>query len=207
MAGGPDAGVIHRIGPGRADVGSGAAAAIRIGDPAVPARALVVSVDEKGGCQVAACPGAAATLDRTQLGAPVPWRPGQQVAVGGTLLGLAACAPADAALCPSADGAGLDFSAGGAAGGGGVAVAVAFVAFVVAFVVVLAAPLSSSGGPLSAPVGSGGRARRPGQAGGRGGRGGRVDEATGQTGTEAGRAGRMRSIGVRCRCWRRVCRW
>ena len=110
VAGGPDAGVIHRIGPGRADIGSGAAAAIRIGDPAVPSRALLVYVDDQGGCQVAAYPGAAATLDRTQLGAPVPWRPGQQVAVGGTLLGLAPYAPSDAALRPSADGAGLDFS-------------------------------------------------------------------------------------------------
>jgi S-DNA-T family DNA segregation ATPase FtsK/SpoIIIE len=108
VAGGPDAGVIHRIGPGRADIGSGAAA-ISIGDPAVPARALLVCVDEQGGCQVAAYPGVAATLDRAQLGAPVPWRPGQQVAIGGTLLGLAACAPSDAALRPSADGGGLDF--------------------------------------------------------------------------------------------------
>ena len=41
VAGGPDAGVIHRIGPGRADIGSGAAA-ISIGDPAVPSRALLV---------------------------------------------------------------------------------------------------------------------------------------------------------------------
>ena len=109
VAGGPDAGVIHRIGPGRADIGSGAVA-ISIGDPAVPARALLVSVDGQGGCEVAAYPGVAATLDRTQLGAPVPWRPGQQVAIGGTLLGLAAYAPSDAALRPSADGGGLDFS-------------------------------------------------------------------------------------------------
>ena len=48
VAGGPDAGVIHRIGPGRADIGSGAAAAIRICDPAVPARALLVCVDDQG---------------------------------------------------------------------------------------------------------------------------------------------------------------
>jgi len=109
VAGGPDAGVIHRVGPGRADIGSGAAAVIRIGDPAVPGRALLVDVDDEGGCRVAAYPGAAATLDRTQLGAPVPWRAGQQVAVGGTLLGLAPCAAADAALSPSADGGGLDF--------------------------------------------------------------------------------------------------
>jgi S-DNA-T family DNA segregation ATPase FtsK/SpoIIIE len=109
VAGGPDAGVIHRIGPGRADIGSGAAA-ISIGDPAVPSQALLVCVDAQGGCQVAAYPGVAGTLDRTQLGAPAPWLPGQQVAIGGTLLGLAPYAPSDATLCPSADGAGLDFS-------------------------------------------------------------------------------------------------
>jgi DNA segregation ATPase FtsK/SpoIIIE, S-DNA-T family len=110
VAGGPDAGAIHRIGPGRADVGSGTGAAVRIGDPAVPSRALLVHVDDLGGCRVAAYPGAAATLDQAPLGAPVPWRPGQRIAVGGTLLGLAPYAPPDAALRPSPDGAGLDFS-------------------------------------------------------------------------------------------------
>jgi S-DNA-T family DNA segregation ATPase FtsK/SpoIIIE len=110
VAGGPEAGAILRIGPGRADVGSGAGVAVRIGDPAVPSRALLVHVDDLGGCQVAAYPGAAATLDQTPLGAPVPWRPGQRIAVGGTLLGLALCTPPDASLRPSPDGAGLDFS-------------------------------------------------------------------------------------------------
>jgi S-DNA-T family DNA segregation ATPase FtsK/SpoIIIE len=109
VAGGPDAGVIHRIGPGRSDIGSGAAA-ISIGDPAVPSRALLVDVDAQGGCQVSAYPGVAATLDRAQLGAPVRWRPGQRVAVGGTLLGLAPYAPSDAVLRPAADGGGVDFS-------------------------------------------------------------------------------------------------
>ncbi len=143
VAGGPDAGVIHRIGPGRADIGSGAAAAIRIGDPALPSRALLVYVDDQGGCQVAAYPGAAATLDRTQLGAPVPWRPGQQVAVGGTLLGLAPYAPSDAELRPSADGAGLDFRRAPRALPEPLSVPAASVP--------LSAPLS---GPLSAPVAS-----------------------------------------------------
>src|ERR1700689_2297255 len=36
VAGGPDAGSIHRLGPGRADIGGGAGAVIRIGDPALP---------------------------------------------------------------------------------------------------------------------------------------------------------------------------
>src|SRR5579859_4963110 len=122
VAGGPDAGVIHRIGPGRADIGSGAAA-ICIGDPAIPARALLVCVDEQGGCVVAAYPGVAATLDRAQLGGPVPWRPGQQVAIGGTLLGLAGCGPSDVVLRPSADGGGLDFSRAARAVAGSVPVA------------------------------------------------------------------------------------
>jgi S-DNA-T family DNA segregation ATPase FtsK/SpoIIIE len=121
VAGGPDAGVIHRIGPGRADIGGGAdnggadigggaAAAIRIGDPAIPERALLVHVNDLGDCHVAAYPGAAAALGRKQLGAPAPWLPGQQIAIGGTLLGLARCAPADAGLRPSPDGGGMDFS-------------------------------------------------------------------------------------------------
>jgi DNA segregation ATPase FtsK/SpoIIIE, S-DNA-T family len=110
VAGGPDAGVIHRIGPGRADIGSGAASAIRIGDPAIPERALLIDVSDLGDCHVAAYPGAAAALERRQLGAPVPWPPGQQIAIGGTLLGLAPYAPADASLRPSADGGGMDFS-------------------------------------------------------------------------------------------------
>jgi S-DNA-T family DNA segregation ATPase FtsK/SpoIIIE len=143
VAGGPDAGVIHRIGPGRADIGSGAAA-ISIGDPAVPSRALLVYVDDQGGCQVAAYPGVAATLDRTQLGAPVPWRPGQQVAVGGTLLGLAPYAPSDVVLRPSADGGGLDFSRAPRA-----------VPLSVAPSSPLAAPVSPSS-PLAAPVAPGG---------------------------------------------------
>src|ERR1700722_15583319 len=109
VTGGPDAGVIHRIGPGRADIGSGAAA-ISIGDPAVPSRALLVDVDAQGGCQVSAYPGVAATLDRAQLGAPVPGRAGERGGIGGTLLGLAPYAPSDAVLRPSADGGGVDFS-------------------------------------------------------------------------------------------------
>jgi DNA segregation ATPase FtsK/SpoIIIE, S-DNA-T family len=144
VAGGPDAGVIHRIGPGRADIGGGATAAIRIGDPAVPSRALLVYVDDQGGCQVAAYPGAAATLDRMQLGAPVPWRPGQQVAIGRTLLGLAPYAPSDAALRPSGDGAGLDFSRAPRA---------LPLPFSASAPLSVPAPLSASA-PLSAPVAS-----------------------------------------------------
>ena len=110
VAGGPAAGAIHRLGPGRADIGGGARAAVRIGDPALPERALLVQVDDRGGCQVVACEGVAAALDGEPLAGPARWRPGQQVAVGDTLLGLAPYAPPDAALHPSPDGAGLDFN-------------------------------------------------------------------------------------------------
>jgi S-DNA-T family DNA segregation ATPase FtsK/SpoIIIE len=110
----------------------------------VPSRALLVYVDDQGGCQVAAYPGAAATLDRTQLGAPVPWRPGQQVAVGGTLLGLATYAPADPELRPSADGAGLDFRRAPRA-----------LPIPLSVPAPTPAPLSApTSAPLSAPVGS-----------------------------------------------------
>ena len=51
-----------------------------------------------------------ATLDREPLEAGPPWRPGQLIAVGGTLLGLAPYEPPDAALHPSEDGAGIDFN-------------------------------------------------------------------------------------------------
>ena len=171
VAGGPDAGVIHRLGPGRADIGSGAAA-ISIGDPAVPARALLVSVDEQGGCQVAAYPGVAATLDRTQLGAPVPWRPGQQVAIGGTLLGLAAYAPSDVVLRPSADGTGLDLrraprslpvSVSGSVSG----------SVLLAAPVAASVPLAGRAGAASAPVPGPDGAGWPGGAVGAGGADGR----------------------------------
>ncbi len=179
VAGGPDAGVIHRIGPGRADIGSGAAA-ISIGDPAVPSRALLVCVDERGGCQVAAYPGVAATLDRAQLGGPVPWRPGQLVAIGGTLLGLAAYAPSDAGAA-AVGGRGRGWTSAGRRGHRG-PVALASVSGPV---------------PLAAPVAAPGGRAVGGAAGRRGaGRRGRT-----------GRAGRRRRIGARCRCWRRGCRW
>jgi S-DNA-T family DNA segregation ATPase FtsK/SpoIIIE len=110
VIGGPGGGSIHRLGAGEADIGGGPAAAVRIPDPAVPGYALRITVDPHGGCQVAAYEGVQATLDREPLTAAVQWRPGQQIAVGGTLLGLAPYEPPDAALHPSLDGGGIDFN-------------------------------------------------------------------------------------------------
>ena len=110
VVGGPAAGTVHRLTLGEAQIGRGNLAHIRISDPRLPEQAIRVAVDATGGCQVSACDGAAATMDREPLTGPVPWLPGQQVAAGGTLLELAPYEPPDAALHPSEDGAGLDFN-------------------------------------------------------------------------------------------------
>ena len=79
-------------------------------DPQVPEFALHLTVDRRGDCQVTAYAGVRATSEGEPLTAPVRWQPGQQIAVGATLLGLAPYEPPDAALHPSEDGAGIDFN-------------------------------------------------------------------------------------------------
>ena len=110
MVGGPAAGRVHRLSLGSADVGSGALAAVRILDPAVPAHALTVTVDARGQVTVAAPASAGVLLERAPLAGAAPWCPGQQLAVGFSLLELAVYEPPDAALAPDADGGGLDFN-------------------------------------------------------------------------------------------------
>jgi DNA segregation ATPase FtsK/SpoIIIE, S-DNA-T family len=110
VAGGPAAGAVHRLGIGEADIGGGQGAAIRVADPDIPGLALRVSVGLRGQCQVAPYPGIAAALDREPLTGATEWRPGQQVAIGGTLLALAPYEAPDAALHPSEDGTGIDFN-------------------------------------------------------------------------------------------------
>jgi S-DNA-T family DNA segregation ATPase FtsK/SpoIIIE len=114
-AGGPAAGTVHRLSVGQAEIGSGPLAHVRIADPDLPGHAVRVTVDNRGAVRVSPLAGTAATLDRTPLTGPgpaggTPWQPGMQLAVGGSLLDLAPYEPPDAALAPSADGAGLDFN-------------------------------------------------------------------------------------------------
>ena len=117
VAGGPAAGSLYRLAFGRVDIGGfgpgGAvvaeAADIVIADPAIPPVALRLLVDPRG-CRVAPLDGVPVLLDRRPLTSPAYWRPGQQVAVGGTLLDLVPYEPPDAALHPSEDGAGLEFN-------------------------------------------------------------------------------------------------
>ena len=107
---GPMVGSIHRLGPGHCDIGSGQAASFRLRDPSIPSVALRIFADGRGGCQVAPYEGVQATLDREPLTVPAQWHPGQIIAVGSSLLGLAPYEPPDAALHTSLDGSGIDFN-------------------------------------------------------------------------------------------------
>jgi DNA segregation ATPase FtsK/SpoIIIE, S-DNA-T family len=107
---GPTAGAIYRLSPGHWDVGSGHGATVRLGDPSVPSVALRIFVNGRGGCQVAPYETVEAAVDRKPLTVPAQWHPGQTIAVGNSLLGLAPYEPPDAALRPSADGSGVDFN-------------------------------------------------------------------------------------------------
>jgi S-DNA-T family DNA segregation ATPase FtsK/SpoIIIE len=107
---GPGAGVVHRLGVGDSDVGSDPSCAVQLDDPAGPGRAVRLRVDLDGGCAVAPHDGADVLVDREPLTAARTWEPGSQLTIGPVLLELALPAPADAALVPSDDGAGLDYN-------------------------------------------------------------------------------------------------
>ena len=107
---GPGAGSICWLPAGQADIGSGESADMRIWDRTLAPFALRVLVDGRGGCQVVAYEGVRAALDREPLVAAAEWRPGQIVAVGRSLLGVAHYEPPDAALRPAADGSSIDFN-------------------------------------------------------------------------------------------------
>ena len=117
VAGGPVAGTVHRLGFGEVDVGGLApeealiavAPDIVIDDPAIPPVALRIYIDPEGR-QVAPFEGADVLMDGRPLASAASWGPGQQVAVGRTLLDLVPYQPPDAALHPAEDGAGLEFN-------------------------------------------------------------------------------------------------
>jgi len=106
---GPGAGSIYWLPAGYADIGSGPVE-VCVWDKSMAPCALRVFVDGRGRCQVAPYEGVDAALDREPLAAAADWQPGQLIAVGRSLLGLEYYRPPDAALRPSADGAGVDFN-------------------------------------------------------------------------------------------------
>ncbi len=111
VAGGPDSGGVHRLGPGVAVVGAGPDAWIRLADPALGQAAVEIEVALDG--TVTVRPGAdgeRVTLDGAPLTGPAPWRRRSTVAAGQSLLELQHPAFPDAALKPSEDGTGLDYN-------------------------------------------------------------------------------------------------
>ncbi|QNA73942.1 cell division protein FtsK [Streptomyces sp. So13.3] len=98
VAGGPDAGAVHRLGIGRVEIGRGTSVRIRIEDSELAERAAVLSVGMGGTCQV--------TID----GATRDWPLGEQIALGNSLLELGPYIPPNAALHPGDDGSTLDYN-------------------------------------------------------------------------------------------------
>ncbi len=121
---GPGAGTVSRLSVGTATISAGGAdtggadtgGAYSVGaysDGAYSSGAspvIQVLVSGRGSCQLAADPALGATLDGEPVTSLADWRPGQQLAVGGSVLELAPYEPPDAALRISRDGAGLDFN-------------------------------------------------------------------------------------------------
>ncbi len=114
VAGGPDAGRVFSLPFGDADIGgpgSGPSevARIVIGDSSIPPTAFRLLVDTAG-FEVVPYDGAGVLLDRQPLDGPTLWRPGQQIAVGVTLLEISPWEPPDAALRKADDDTGLEFN-------------------------------------------------------------------------------------------------
>ncbi|MEY9887240.1 S-DNA-T family DNA segregation ATPase FtsK/SpoIIIE [Catenulispora sp. MAP5-51] len=110
VAGGPDAGGVHRINPGYADIGRSRRNRVKIDDPGISDFALRVSLDVRGVIRVAPYEGVAATLEKQPLVGEAEWKPGMQVVIGTTILEVGYYTPPDAALTPSEDGAFLDYN-------------------------------------------------------------------------------------------------
>ncbi|MBO8196256.1 cell division protein FtsK [Streptomyces oryzae] len=110
VVGGPDAGRVHRLGPGVAVVGSGPEAWVRPADRTLPSSAFEIDVAVDGTVTVAPAFGSGVTMDGRQLEQPEVWRQRGVVAAGHSLFELREPTFPDAALKPSQDGTGLDYN-------------------------------------------------------------------------------------------------
>jgi DNA segregation ATPase FtsK/SpoIIIE, S-DNA-T family len=108
---GPAVGMLYRLPFGQADIGGPVPGdtGIVIPDPLIPSAALRVFIDPDG-FQVAPFDDVQVLLDRQPLEAAACWRPGRQVAVGGTFLEIVPYEPPDAALHAAEDGGALEFN-------------------------------------------------------------------------------------------------
>jgi len=113
VAGGPAAGAVHRLGLGAHTLGGGEEADLTVADPAVPPRALQITVHRgdhgDSGVVVEALPHAQASLDGRPLEGATPWPFGGLLRVGSTVLTLAPSTAPDAHLEPL-PGGGLAFN-------------------------------------------------------------------------------------------------
>ena len=110
VIGGPASGSFVRLSAGSGDLGQDPHNWVTVPDPTLPAVAASISVDVRARCTVEPAAGVALTLDGEEITGRVEWLPGQLLRAGGTLLDLAGYTRPDAALEPSADGAGVDYN-------------------------------------------------------------------------------------------------
>ncbi|GLY98645.1 FtsK/SpoIIIE domain-containing protein [Actinoplanes sp. NBRC 103695] len=110
IVGGPAIGGFARLGAGLGDLGSDRGCWVSVPDASIPPVAASISVDVQGRCHLEPAQGATVELDGEEVTDRVEWRPGQLLRMNGSLLELAAYTRPDAALEPSADGAGLDYN-------------------------------------------------------------------------------------------------
>ncbi|WP_232323892.1 FtsK/SpoIIIE domain-containing protein [Catenuloplanes japonicus] len=110
VAGGPAAGTFVRLGAGSGDIGGDAGCWVPVADPSLPPAAASVSVDIQARCQIAPVDGVPLRLDDEEVTGPAEWSPGRLLHVGDSVLELGEYTRPDAALQPSADGAGLDYN-------------------------------------------------------------------------------------------------
>ncbi|HEX3826867.1 MAG TPA: FtsK/SpoIIIE domain-containing protein, partial [Sporichthyaceae bacterium] len=110
VAGGPGAGGLYRLGPGEFTIGSTANDRIRLEDAGLSAGALTVTIGADGAATVRPGPTVQATLEGERVSDPTPWPPAHLLSVGAVLLDLAPPDFPDAALAPSEDGAGFDYT-------------------------------------------------------------------------------------------------
>ncbi|MBQ1119271.1 FtsK/SpoIIIE domain-containing protein [Streptomyces sp. B15] len=110
VVGGPDAGRVHRLGPGVAVLGSGPEAWVRPADSTLPSSACEIDVAVDGTVTLTPAFGSSVTMDGRQLEQPAIWRQRGVVAAGHSLFELREPTFPDAALKPSQDGTGLDYN-------------------------------------------------------------------------------------------------
>ena len=117
VCGGPAAGMLYPLPFGETSIGGprcddspvAGMPDIAIPDRAIPSAAIRVLVSPQG-FQVTPCDGADVLLDRRPLESAARWRPGQQIAVGATMLDITPYQPPDAALRHAEGAATLEFN-------------------------------------------------------------------------------------------------